>query len=56
MVEPYNLKEVRWALVLAIDIADYMAVAFDLMAPVSPLHLPPVPAYKEAFLFPWRSG
>jgi len=52
MVEPYNLKEVRWALALAINMVDYMAVAFDLMAPVSPIHLPPVPAYKEAFFVP----
>ncbi len=52
MVEPYDNREVRWALVLAIDIVDYMAIAFDLMAPVSPIHLPPVPAYREAFFKP----
>ncbi|MGQ9748128.1 MAG: ABC transporter substrate-binding protein, partial [Candidatus Caldatribacteriaceae bacterium] len=52
LVEPYNNREVRWALVLAIDIVDYMAIAFDLMAPVSPIHLPPVPAYVEAFFVP----
>ncbi|NSW75882.1 MAG: ABC transporter substrate-binding protein [Candidatus Atribacteria bacterium] len=52
MVKPYDNREVRWALTLAIDIVDYMAIAFDLMAPVSALHLPPVPAYKEAFFIP----
>ena len=52
MAEPYDNREVRWALVLAIDIVDYMAIAFDLMAPVSPIHLPPVPAYREAFFKP----
>ncbi|WP_369018595.1 ABC transporter substrate-binding protein [Thermatribacter velox] len=52
MVEPYDNREVRWALVLAINIVDYMAIAFDLMAPVSPIHLPPVPAYREAFFEP----
>ncbi|MCS7241270.1 MAG: ABC transporter substrate-binding protein [Candidatus Caldatribacterium sp.] len=52
MVEPYNIRDVRWALALAIDIVDYMATAFDLMAPVSPIHLPPVPAYIEAFFNP----
>ncbi|MGQ9622184.1 MAG: ABC transporter substrate-binding protein [Candidatus Caldatribacteriaceae bacterium] len=52
MVAPYNNKEVRWALTLSIDIVEYMAIAFDLMAPVSALHLPPVPAYREAFFVP----
>ncbi|WP_412710533.1 ABC transporter substrate-binding protein [Atrimonas thermophila] len=52
MVKPYDNREVRWALVLAINIVDYMAIAFDLMAPVSPIHLPPVPAYREAFFEP----
>jgi peptide/nickel transport system substrate-binding protein len=52
MVKPYDNREVRWALVLAINIVDYMAIAFDLMAPVSPIHLPPVPAYRKAFFEP----
>ena len=52
MVEPYDNKDVRWALTLAIDIVDYAAIATDLMAPVSPLHLPPVPAYLEHFFLP----
>jgi len=51
-VSPYDIKDVRWALVLAIDIVPYMQIAFDLMAPVSVLHLPPVPAYTEAFFEP----
>jgi len=51
-VSPYDNKDVRWALVLAIDIVPYMQIAFDLMAPVSVLHLPPVPAYTEAFFEP----
>ncbi len=58
-VSPYDIKDVRWALVLAIDIVPYMQIAFDLMAPVSVLHLPPVPAYTEAFFEPmedWLKG
>ena len=58
-VFPYDIKDVRWALVLAIDIVPYMQIAFDLMAPVSVLHLPPVPAYTEAFFEPmedWLKG
>jgi len=51
-VSPYDIKDVRWALVLAINIVPYMQIAFDLMAPVSVLHLPPVPAYTQAFFEP----
>jgi peptide/nickel transport system substrate-binding protein len=52
MVEPYNIKDVRWALVLAINMVEYMAIAFDFMAPVCPIHEPLVPAYVEAFFNP----
>jgi peptide/nickel transport system substrate-binding protein len=51
-VSPYDIKDVRWALVLAIDIVPYMQIAFDLMAPVSVLHLPPVPAYMGTLFEP----
>ena len=51
-VFPYNIKDVRWALVLAIDPVKYMEVAFDLMAPMSPIHIPPVPAYRKSFFKP----
>jgi len=54
-VFPYNNKDVRWALVLSIDIVEYMQIAFDLMAPVSPMHLPPVPAYMETLFVPMES-
>ncbi|HSV32325.1 MAG TPA: ABC transporter substrate-binding protein [Atribacteraceae bacterium] len=53
-VEPYDNKDVRWALVLAIDIVEYMAIATDFTAPVSPIHLPPVPAYVEHFFIPMQ--
>jgi peptide/nickel transport system substrate-binding protein len=58
-VSPYDIKDVRWALTLAIDIVPYMQIAFDVMAPVSVLHLPPVPAYTKAFFEPmedWLKG
>lgn len=51
-VSPYDIKDVRWALTLAIDIVSHMKIAFDLMAPVSPIHLPPVPAYMDTFFEP----
>lgn len=52
MKEPYNLRDVRWALTLAINIEEFMTIAADLMAPVSPIHIPPVPAYKKAYFEP----
>jgi len=58
-VSPYDIKDVRWALTLTIDIVSHMKIAFDLMAPVSPLHLPPVPAYMDTFFEPmedWLKG
>jgi len=50
--QPYSIKEVRWALALAINIEEFMSVAVDFMAPVSPIHLPPVPAYEKAYFGP----
>lgn len=43
--EPFNNKEVRWALTLAIDIVEYAANAFDGAVTVSPIHLPLTQAY-----------
>lgn len=52
VIEPYNNPEVRWALVLAIDIVKYAAIAVDGMAPVSPLHIPYLPGYVNYFFAP----
>lgn len=52
MRPPYDNREVRWALVLAIDIVKYAAIAVDGMAPVSPLHIPYLPGYEELFFAP----
>ncbi len=49
---PYNIKDVRWALALAINIEEFMSVAVDFMVPASPIHIPPVPAYKKAYFEP----
>jgi len=43
--EPFNNKEVRWALTLSIDIVEYAANAFDGAVTVSPIHLPLTNAY-----------
>ncbi len=46
-VSPYNLKDVRWALTLAIDIVDYVSIAYDGIAAVGALHVAPtLPNYK----------
>lgn len=49
---PYNNPEVRWALVLAIDIVKYTSIAVDGMAPVSALHIPYLPGYVGLFFEP----
>ncbi|MGY4688008.1 ABC transporter substrate-binding protein [Petrotoga sp. DB-2] len=51
-VYPYNIKDVRWALTLAIDIVDYIGIAFDGTATMGVLHLPPTPAYQEWYYEP----
>jgi peptide/nickel transport system substrate-binding protein len=54
--DPWNNKEIRWALTLAIDIVDYVGLAYDYAVTVSPLHIPATPAYMEWYfkpLEPW---
>ncbi|AEH50247.1 ABC transporter substrate-binding protein [Pseudothermotoga thermarum] len=56
MVEPFNNKEVRWALTLAIDIVEYAANAFDGAVTLSPIHIPLTKAYMDWYfnkLEPW---
>lgn len=48
-VEPFNNREVRWALVLAIDIVEYLAQAVDGQATLSPIHIPYLGAYPEYY-------
>ncbi len=55
-VAPYDNPEVRWALLLAIDIEEYLGQAVDGMATLSPVHLPSLGTYPENFikpLLPW---
>ncbi len=51
-VSPFDLKDVRWALTLAIDIVDYMGIAFDGAATMGALHIPPTPVYQEWYYEP----
>ena len=44
--------EVRWALVLAIDIAEYLGMAVDGSGAMSPVHIPSLGSYPENFIKP----
>jgi peptide/nickel transport system substrate-binding protein len=52
---PWNIKDVRWALTLAIDIAEYIGIAFDGTAVMSALHIPATPAYVNWYYKPMES-
>jgi peptide/nickel transport system substrate-binding protein len=49
---PYDNKDVRWALLLAIDIADYMGQAVDGTGALSPVHIPSLSNYPTDFIQP----
>jgi len=51
-VYPYNIKDVRWALTLAIDIVDYIGIAFDGTAPMGSLHVAPTPINQKWYYEP----
>lgn len=52
---PYNNKDVRWALALAIDIIEFLKIAFDGAATVTPLHVPPLPHVIKWYVEPLES-
>lgn len=51
-VAPYDNVDVRWALTLAIDIAEYMGTAVDGAGAVTPVHVPSLGSYPEDFIVP----
>jgi peptide/nickel transport system substrate-binding protein len=56
---PYDNPDVRWALLLAIDIGEYMGVATDGAGTLSPVHIPSLGSYPENFIVPmeeWLSN
>jgi peptide/nickel transport system substrate-binding protein len=55
MVPPYDNKDVRWALTLAIDIADYVGIAVDGTGALSPVHIPSLGSYPENFIKPMEA-
>lgn len=49
---PYDNKDVRWALLLAIDIGPYMGIAVDGTGALSPVHIPSLSNYPDDFIKP----
>ena len=49
---PYDNVDVRWALLLSIDIAEYMGVAVDGAGTLSPVHIPSLGTYPQDFIAP----
>ncbi|MCE7989303.1 MAG: ABC transporter substrate-binding protein [Caldilinea sp. CFX5] len=52
---PYDNRDVRWALLLAIDIAEYMGQAVDGTGALSPVHIPSLSNYPKDFIAPMES-
>ena len=49
---PYDNPDVRWALLLAIDIGEYMGIAVDGAGALSPVHIPSLGSYPDNFIEP----
>lgn len=49
---PFDNKDVRWALLLTFDIADYMGIAVDGTGALSPVHVPSLANYPDDFIKP----
>ncbi len=52
--KPYDNKEVRWALLLAIEIVEYMAIAVDATGTLSPVHVPHLGPYPADYIGPMQ--
>lgn len=51
-VAPFDNVDVRWALLLAIDIVEHLGQAVDGMGTLSPVHIPSLGSYPEVFIKP----
>jgi len=49
---PYDNVDVRWAMVLAIDIAEYIGIAVDGSGAMSPVHIPSLGTYPQDYIRP----
>jgi peptide/nickel transport system substrate-binding protein len=52
---PYDNPDVRWALLLALDIAEYVGQAVDGTATLSPVHIPSLGSYPDHYIKPMQS-
>ncbi|HEU4744143.1 MAG TPA: ABC transporter substrate-binding protein [Anaerolineales bacterium] len=51
---PYDLLDVRWALLLAIEIVEYTSIAVDSAGTLSPVHIPHLGPYPELYIRPMQ--
>ncbi len=51
---PYDNKDVRWALLLTMNIVDYDSIAVDGMGTLSPVHIPYLSNYPKDFIDPMQ--
>ncbi len=52
--KPFDNIDVRWALLLAIDIVEYMSIAVDSTATVSAVHVPHLGPYPQDYIKPMQ--
>ena len=51
---PFDNVDVRWALVLAIDIVEYTSIAVDSSGTLSPVHVPHLGSYPRDYIEPMQ--
>jgi len=51
---PYDNPDVRWALTLSIDIAEYIGIAVDSTGTMSPVHIPHLGSYPQDYIGPMQ--
>ncbi len=51
---PFDKVDVRWALVLAIDIVEYTSIAVDSSGTLSPVHVPHLGPYPKDYIGPMQ--
>lgn len=51
---PYDNVDVRWALILSINMVEYMSIAVDSTATVSPVHVPHLGPYPKDYIEPMQ--
>jgi len=52
--KPFDNVDIRWALVLAIDIVEYLKIAVDSSGTMSPVHVPHLGPYPKDYISPMQ--